>query len=379
VHRLSSDDVPASILRHNFVEAVLDRMPLCDAGLAFSLDLDPKVNRSFFAVDRLHKKEINVKLANLNPVTGLRAMLAKMQAAQVNNTSLAPVPTQVPVQEGDSSATVQEGEPVQGTFIDATGGPAYAPLQTNQYRRVIDSFDEDKETWAERGVRWFYMALAYSLPAIVAYFIGRAIGDGFSGGGFDWNDGWNAFNHVVSWAIEFSISGLVLAGAITVKRIKAADSSYIVSFVCIFVALIFFSIASGAAQWVLVESHFKLDSTPAQVAAGFRVLAAPIVDISSLLFLSIMRFKSLKKFIQDQQMRAGAIREVNQSEIAIQAAQVKAGMDTQAAMQDLAMKAEQNKVWTELQRMQGQAMIESAKRNMLPSPDEGNGYRRSRY
>src|SRR5206468_1201989 len=79
-----------------------------------------------------------------------------------------------------------------------------------------------------------------------------------------------------------------------------------------------FSLASGLAQWFIALLHVGGLHTPAALAALiFRVAMVPAVDIASLLFLAVMNFKSLKKFVADQRVRAQAIRDINEAELEI--------------------------------------------------------------
>src|SRR5437899_2807468 len=118
-----------------------------------------------------------MKVPTLNPVTALRKYI-NQAVAESKQTQPAPV------NEPGAAVAVPEApdEIVSGTFIDATNIQSLIGTianHTQHHRKLVESFDEDKETFAERGVRTFYMALFYILPAIVAYFVGNAIGSGF--------------------------------------------------------------------------------------------------------------------------------------------------------------------------------------------------------
>jgi hypothetical protein len=331
-----------------------------------------------------------MKVPTLNPVRLIRNYLASANAS-------APVPAPAstatqqppaPVNPGSpgtaltaSPTQAVNGVPVQGTFIDASqlqGLIGSIVANTQHHRKLVESFDEDREPFMEAAIRKAYMGIFYLLPTLCAYFVGSAIGDYIGGAHFTLTDGWNASAHVLSWAGEFMISGLVIAGSIALRRIRSASSEYIPYFVLIALFLLLTSAGSGVFQYKLMDAHLHLQAGD-QLGAIFRSAIAPIVDIGALLFLAVMRFKSLKKFLQDQMQRQEAIRATNQSEIAIQAEQVKAALDMQAALNDLAMKAERAKVWNELERMQGQSMIDNAKRNMHSDGESGGYYRRSRY
>ena len=89
--------------------------------------------------------------------------------------------------------------------------------------------------------------------------------------------------------------------------------------------------------------------------------------MASLLFLAVMNFKSLKKFVADQRVRAQAIRDINEAELEIQRAQSAASRRETEERQDLQMKDQRNQVWLELDRLHAQTMISDAKRRALPS------------
>src|SRR5256884_6346096 len=80
-----------------------------------------------------------------------------------------------------------------------------------------------------------------------------------------------------------------------------------------------------------------------------------------------MNFKSLKKFVADQRVRAQAIRDINEAELEIQRAQSAASRRETEERQDLQMKDQRNQVWLELDRLHAQTMISDAKRRALPA------------
>ena len=81
------------------------------------------------------------------------------------------------------------------------------------------------------------------------------------------------------------------------------------------VSFLVFSLASGLAQWFIASLHIAPHDTSGMVALIFRVAMVPAVDIASLLFLAVMSFKSLKKFVADQRIRAQAVRDINEAEL----------------------------------------------------------------
>ena len=61
--------------------------------------------------------------------------------------------------------------------------------------------------------------------------------------------------------------------------------------------------------------------------------------------LAVMSFKSLKKFVADQRIRAQAIRDINEAELEIERAQSAAARRQSEERQDLKMKDQRNQVW----------------------------------
>jgi hypothetical protein len=240
-----------------------------------------------------------------------------------------------------------------------------APSHFERYRKLIDSFEEDRESAIEKLVRGFFLLLAYVLPVLVAYAMGKEIGDAY-GGAFDWNNGWSLGTHTVAMAGEFALAMMTLSAA-TALRKMATDTSYGARFVGSLVSFLLFSLASGLAQWFIASSHIVPTNNSGLAALVFRVAMVPAVDVASLLFLAVMQFKSLKKFVADQRIRAQAIRDINEAELEIQRAQSAASRRETEERQDLLMKEQRNQVWLELDRLHAQTMIAEAKRRALPS------------
>ncbi len=244
--------------------------------------------------------------------------------------------------------------------------PAPASSHFERYRRLIDSFDEDRESPLEKIVRWFFLLLAYLLPLVVAYAMGKEIGDAY-GGTFNLADGWSLGTHTVAMAGEFALAMMTLSCAVALRKMTT-DGSYAPKFVGSLVSFLLFSLASGLAQWFIALLHVGgLRNSAGLAALIFRVAMVPAVDVASLLFLAVMNFKSLKKFVADQRVRAQAIRDINEAELEIQRAQSAASRRETEERQDLQMKDQRNQVWLELDRLHAQSMIADAKRRVLPS------------
>ena len=273
-----------------------------------------------------------------------------------------------PVRSRSASAPLVDAETYEDDMHNDT--PPTPQTHFERYRTLIDSFDEDRETGFEKLVRWFLLLLAYALPLVVAYAMGKEIGDAY-GGVFSMNDGWSLATHVVAQGGEFSLTMMTFSAAYALRK-SATDKSYTPKFYGSVVAFVLFALASGLAQWFIASGHIPAVDTHGQVniaglaALVFRVAMVPAVDIAALLFLSVMNFKSLKKFVADQRTRAQSVRELNDAELEIQRAQSTARRREVEEKQDLEMKEQRNAVWLEMDRMNAQNMIADAGRRALP-------------
>jgi hypothetical protein len=278
------------------------------------------------------------------------------------------------IRPADSASTAHlvNGEVFEDDMIDIDArGAASHPSHFERYRKLIDSFDEDRETLLERGVRSLFLLLAYLLPVLVAYAMGKEIGDAY-GGTFSWSDGWSFGTHTVAMAGEFALAMMTLSAATALRRM-ASDASYASKFLGSLVSFLLFSLASGLAQWFIAAHHIAVHDTGGVVALVFRVAMVPAVDIATLLFLAVMSFKSLKKFLADQRVRAQAIRDINEVELEVDRAQSMAARRQQEERQDLTMKDQRNQVWLELDRLHAQSMIADAKRRAALPPGSSSG------
>jgi len=259
------------------------------------------------------------------------------------------------------------GETFEDDMIEPTTHPN---THFERYRNLIDSFDEDRETFLEKMIRWLLLLLAYALPLVVAYAMGKEIGDAY-GGVFNFNDGWSLGTHVVAMAGELALTMMTFSAASALRK-SSTDKSYTPKFMSSVVAFLLFAVASGLAQWFIASGHIKtVDLSGHANISGFaalifRVAMVPGVDVAALLFLAVMNFKSLKKFVADQRIRAQAIRDLNEAELEIQRAQSTARRRESEEQQDIEMKEQRNGVWLEMDRMNAQNMIADAKRRALP-------------
>ncbi len=301
---------------------------------------------------------------------------------QGNDDSSASAPVRIPrrpVAPGSAGAMVN-AETYEDDMVEET---PQKNTHFERYRTLIDSFDEDRETLLEKVLRWVLLLLAYALPLVVAYAMGKEIGDAY-GGKFDMNDGWSLGTHVVAMAGEFALTMMTFSAASALRKM-ATDKSYTPKFYGSVVAFLLFAVASGLAQWFIASLHIAPKDNAGLAALTFRVAMVPAVDIAALLFLAVMNFKSLKKFVADQRTRAAAIRDLNEAELEIQRAQSVARRRETEEQQDIEMKEQRNAVWLELDRMNAQHMIADAQRRALPpgttvtpDPMEDTGTERSK-
>jgi len=127
-----------------------------------------------------------------------------------------------------------------------------------------------------------------------------------------------------------------------------------------------FLVASGLAQWYIAESHIHPRTRADLAALMFRVTMPAAVDISAALFLGIMGYKSLKKFLAQQQQKAEAIRALNEAELKIEEAQQEAIRRQKEAEQALALKERREALLLRIEEIHSQAMIDTAQRALLP-------------
>ncbi len=320
----------------------------------------------------------NVKTGVGNMINGF------METPQTDTTTSKEI---APVQDTTPTAQEPENGVVSGKFVEdkSAMGPATsvniseAFNHTNNFRKVVESFDEDRQTRLEWVVGKLFNFIAYIFPSVIAYIVGMAIGDGFSNR-FNLADTFNLYAHAVSVGIEIGLVMLML-GTVIVFRRALKDRSQIGLFIGLAVLFIVLSVLNSFAQLFLLEKHIAVDihNLVPFVAVVFRSFASTIIDIICALYLGVTGARSLKKYLQDKKAQIEAVRDVNQVEIEMGQTRMKAAMDMQSAMMDMASKAQRASTWNEIEALQSKQMIEQAKRNMRQAGDEGGSYRRSRY
>ncbi len=301
--------------------------------------------------------------------------------------STTPAPTAQPpaiVPDQTPSAPAQQ-DLVSGTFIDATQQqPMIVPMastaavQTIEFQKVVNSFDEDKQNPMERVTTAIYTVLAYVFPPLTAWYVGMAIGDAFSGM-FNFGNAWSVYAHLISITLELMLPILGLAVVVTFKR-SLKDRSQLPTFVVLALLFVVLGIGNSCAQLFLIDQHINIGANlPAQFGVYFRAFGPMVIDVISTSYLAVVGVRSLKKYLADQREKITAVRDVSAIHIELDQAHLKASMDKQNAIMEMQSKAQRAQTWNEIEQMQSKAMIEQARRNMGDQGNEGGSYRRGRY
>ena len=200
--------------------------------------------------------------------------------------------------------------------------PAAAPDHFEAIRSEIERFDEERKNLLERGLHGLFMVYAYVAPFLVALAIGQEIADQYSGP-YLWGNSWSVATHLVAWAGELGLAALTLSIATAIRR-YAADKDYLYRLLASCFFFVVFSLASGLAQWYVATGHIHPTPGAGLASLLFRVSMVPAIDLSSMLYLSIMKLKSLKRYLAEQAQKAEAIEQVNKSHLRIEEAQEEA-------------------------------------------------------
>jgi hypothetical protein len=250
--------------------------------------------------------------------------------------------------------TAKDAEVVSGTFvptIDATGNSQMeAHKHAARLRETIESFNEEKQTPLEWIVVKFFTILSYLLPILVAYVVGCAIGQVWSGK-FDITNPWSVYSYVISVGLEGMVPVMGYSVTVAIKR-AAKDRSQ--AALPIILGLLFLGLAIGNsfAQMYLIDSHVKLaaNDLKGQASLYFRSFGPLVIDTIATIFLSVVTVKNLRKFIKDMQAKEEGIHAVSRSEIAVQSAFDQAQIDRENARADQERKRMDNELLKELTR-----------------------------
>lgn len=282
--------------------------------------------------------------------------------------------------ESEKSTTTVDAVPVErGVWIDASRiiDQGNATKRTEEFRRIVQTFDEDRQDKLAWLVGKFFTSLAYLLPLVIGWYAGLALGDTLSGT-FTFAVSKNAFSHIISVGLELSIPMLGYAVAVSFKR-ASKDRSQTTACALLLLVFLAIAVANATAQEVLLYNALPQNTFNQQMVVWFRSLGPSIIDVISTVFIAIVGVRNLKKYLADQKEKIHAIREVSLVHIEMDKTTLQAAIDKQAALQDMQSKAKRADTWNQIEAMQADAMLENARRNMLGDGNQGGSYRRSRY
>ena len=301
------------------------------------------------------------------------AMRAMQRDRERDDSSLEPATKAVvSVEQNTGRDAVPVAEP--GIWISANAlDSGDASQRTKEFETIVNSFDEDKETVGHWITHKIISILCYTLPALFAIFGGWAIGDAFCNA--QTPVATSIFYHMMSVGVELLTP---IAGIMCAKKVQQAkkDRSLIVLCVILAIVFLFVAVANAFAQEVFLYALLPQKSNIEIASVWFRAFGPSIFDAIALSYLAVASAKSLKKFLADQTVKAAAVGQVAASAINLDRAHLQAGIERQQALQDMQSKSRRATTWNEIEAMQAEQMIETAKRNMI---GDGNTSRRSRY
>jgi hypothetical protein len=320
----------------------------------------------------------------LNPTTWFQTAIDDPTDASGNTAS-----TSTAMTSANQSTEVASNGPettiVAGTFVPNGADRLFteSAKQTEHFAKVVEQFDEDKQDPIE-WVIWKIAAIfCYIAPFALAIPIGLSIGDVFTTA----LPGQPVSPLMQTWSANIAIHMLSLfleilmpiLGLTTVLAFKKALKSRKAVAGFVVVGLFFLTISAGNAMalFFLLDKggHLGTDMIATVVTLG-RSFGPLILDIGASITLSVYAKKSLEKYLADQQRKIEAIRRVNDIHVAMETTKIKTAMDREQAIMDMHTKKQRADTWNELERIQSQAMIDQARKNMEGGSD---GYRRSRY
>jgi len=322
----------------------------------------------------------------LMPFVGLSDVVDPDQQADVSSapaTLPATVPVSVPAQAEDNQAeaiTVKAGDPVAGRFVPA-GQPSSiltlttdAQRNTERFRKLVETFDEDKQEPLEWFIRQAVTIFCYIAPFVLAFFVGMAVGDKFASG----QAGWAIYGiHILSLFLEIAMPIIGLVVTITFRR-AIRDKASFGPLIAVSLFFLLVSIGNAVALLVVMEQAKTLSlSDPATTTAILvRSFGPLILDIAATVYLAIANVRSLKKYIADQRKKIEAVRDVNAVNIDLDQTNMKAAIDRVQAISEMEAKQQRMNTFNEAERLTQQAVIESMRRKLDNSEDSGG---RSRY
>lgn len=330
----------------------------------------PRINAKNSALFRECRKATKVRLSSFNPVTHISSWMDGLTQQKSSSQSVTPTVNQQTTVSPETE-DVKDAEIVSGQFVPdqaITMSVNNAEVYTERLRKTIANFNEDKMTPMKWFVVKFFEVLSYLAPILVAFVVGMAIGDAWSGP-FDIHNPWTIYSYVISIVLELMLPALGYALTVTLKQ-ALIDRTKIGLLVVL--GLLFLGLATGNsfATMFLVEQHLNISANHfAMVSMYFRSFTPMTVDIIATIFLSVVTVKNFQKFLKDKTAEAAAIRAGAEAEIAVDDAFQAAARRKRDAEAEQRRKDEQMDTMQEFYRIQNQKLLQDARAKLLDSPD----------
>jgi hypothetical protein len=270
-----------------------------------------------------------------------------------------------PAEETPRDTDVDTGEiaPAEDTGAD--------DLSLSHVRKLIASFDEDRETILDSMKRWASQGVAILLPIVAVFAVSNEVGMYFSGGRpFVWGDGWAMSMYSLAYACEAGLAALTYSMAAILQ--KSDTKGALGRFIGLFATWLFFNLGSGVAQLVIAARVLHATDTPTYLMIVLRVGTVCLLDLASVFIFAAFRTKSLTKFLNTQQKKAAAIRAITESELEVQRAISDAERRRREDDLYIAGKERREDLIIRLEEMQAQALIRQAEAALLPAEGESN-------
>ncbi|HLG76646.1 MAG TPA: hypothetical protein VKX46_09530 [Ktedonobacteraceae bacterium] len=284
----------------------------------------------------------------------------------------------MPASEGEQE---EEATIVRGRFVPA-GVPVPQALvygeaqrQTERFRRLVETFDEDKQEPIEWAIRKFCTFFCYLVPLIVAFFIGMGAGDAFAAGQASF---WMRFGiHVLSPALEMGVPLLGIATTLVFKR-ALRDRAAVPGFIVLALFFLFVSVLNAFVLLFLLEQGMSWDNFTGEIAVWGRSFGPLVLDLICTIYLSVANVRSLHKYLAEQRQKIQAVKDVNAVNLELDEANMRAALERVQALSEMEGKQQRMATLNEAERLTHQAVIESMKKKLLNQDTDDRGGR-SRY
>lgn len=250
--------------------------------------------------------------------------------------------------------------------------------ETAEVTEVIQSLDDNKEHVLGRIVKAAATILCYTLPWIIAYYAGSALGYTYSGGvAFNLTHTSSAYYYLVSWAYEFGLVFLMIAMVVQFKRVKGRHGlPAMIALLALFLVL---SITSASAQWILFESHINVHDSSQVIGALFRTLGTPLTDLTGAVVLAVIHIKTLEQQLATMQQKTDASIAINKKKLANKLEVIQAAMDVKSILQKEEDYRAKNELANTIISLFSENAIETIRQSLERRQDTGGSYRRDGY